>query len=318
MRTRKCQFCYKTITNARHIYYCNSRSTPLSNENIRAGYIQYNFPTLTKEKLHEEYVVNVLSLPDLKKKYGIDYKSCQFLLRFFSIHLRTASESARSITKIKGEQTCLKKYGLKSTANKGGLCYIGRKKTLKEKYNVENSFQIPAVKKQLSSDEFWFKRFGVDLKTLRSIGSKRAWSRKTVVERNDWLKRSTLSGHSVSKLENNIGKTLMELGYKIITQFCIFINKRTYVYDFFLPAYNLIIEVNGDYWHANPVKYLKDDVLSVVKKTAEEIWKLDEIKINIARNSNYNIFVLWENDICKNIKNINKYLERKINEYRKN
>jgi len=34
--------------------------------------------------------------------------------------------------------------------------------------------------------------------------------------------------------------------------------------------------------------------------TAKEVWDRDEIKLNLARNSGYEILVIWESEILKN------------------
>ena len=46
----------------------------------------------------------------------------------------------------------------------------------------------------------------------------------------------------------------------------------TKIFDIFIPKYNLLIEYNGDYWHANPTKYKADYFNHKKNKTAQEIW----------------------------------------------
>ncbi len=38
-------------------------------------------------------------------------------------------------------------------------------------------------------------------------------------------------------------------------------NKVKYAYDFKLVDTNILLEINGDYWHANPVKYHANDII---------------------------------------------------------
>ena len=65
---------------------------------------------------------------------------------------------------------------------------------------------------------------------------------------------------------------------------------------------NKLIEYNGDYWHANPIKYKENDILQYPggKKAAKDVWKINECKINCAQNQGYDVLVIWETDFIKN------------------
>lgn len=70
-----------------------------------------------------------------------------------------------------------------------------------------------------------------------------------------------------------------------------------YAYDIVLD--NKIIEYNGDYWHANPIKYSKDDNIKYPNhkvKTAKEIWNHDKEKLDFAKTLGYNVLVIWESE----------------------
>lgn len=95
-----------------------------------------------------------------------------------------------------------------------------------------------------------------------------------------------------SKPEKEIEKLLKELGMEV---------KRThkineYICDIFIPKLNLIIEYNGDYCHCNPSKYKSDYLHPHKKKTSEEIWKDDKIRIDNIKNYGYNLEVVWESE----------------------
>lgn len=64
--------------------------------------------------------------------------------------------------------------------------------------------------------------------------------------------------------------------------------------DIFFPSINLAIEVNGDYWHANPKFYLENDVNKTLGLTAKEIWERDEQKRIICEQCGINLYVIWE------------------------
>lgn len=67
-------------------------------------------------------------------------------------------------------------------------------------------------------------------------------------------------------------------------------------YDFCLTNKKIIIEFNGDYYHANPATNLPSDIVSIHgnKKLVSDIWKNDEHKNNLIRNFGYNVIVVWQ------------------------
>ena len=68
--------------------------------------------------------------------------------------------------------------------------------------------------------------------------------------------------------------------------------------DIFLSEYNLMIEIMGDYWHANPLKYNIDNL---TKQQAKSL-KQDKSKHSyVKKYKNIEILYLWEQDIKKNI-----------------
>ncbi len=66
------------------------------------------------------------------------------------------------------------------------------------------------------------------------------------------------------------------------------------IYDFFIPSKNILIEVDGNYWHGKD-KELKE--MSLIQKKAF----YNDIKKNaIAKNNGYEIERVWEEEIMKN------------------
>ena len=77
----------------------------------------------------------------------------------------------------------------------------------------------------------------------------------------------------------------------------IFENKTRVYFDFSLG--NKIIEFNGDYWHCNPKNYDPNYYHKRLKMKASEKWKIDEDKIELAKNKGYDILVIWESEFKK-------------------
>jgi hypothetical protein len=76
-------------------------------------------------------------------------------------------------------------------------------------------------------------------------------------------------------------------------------NKKINYYDFTMTDIKLIIEFNGDFWHANPHIYSEDFYHPILKKTAAEIWEMQEYKNNLAKCCGYDIIEVWESDYRK-------------------
>lgn len=98
----------------------------------------------------------------------------------------------------------------------------------------------------------------------------------------------------LTKPHIKINKLLDSLGIK-------YVNEKPYKYysvDIYLPEFNLIIEIMGDYFHGNPLKYKSKDLNSMQKKNMRK----DKAKHTyIKRYYNINILYLWESDINKNL-----------------
>lgn len=92
-----------------------------------------------------------------------------------------------------------------------------------------------------------------------------------------------------------------------------FENEHTVKYhsiDIFLPNYNLMIEIMGDYWHAHPLKYNINQLTYQQKKSIKQ----DKSKHTyIKKYNDVEILYLWEKDINGNIDLcwllIQKYIE---------
>ena len=68
--------------------------------------------------------------------------------------------------------------------------------------------------------------------------------------------------------------------------------------DIYLPKYNLMIEIMGDYWHANPLKYNIDNLTKQQKKSIKQ----DKSKHSyVKKYENIEVLYLWESDIKNNV-----------------
>ena len=102
-----CPFCKKFINNmnTKHIYQCDEKPNENKKE-LRYLYVSYNYPEISiKDILFKKYQIDLCSLPDIEKQYGIPYSNTLFLLDYFNIKKRTHIESANLITSVKYKKT---------------------------------------------------------------------------------------------------------------------------------------------------------------------------------------------------------------------
>lgn len=114
-------------------------------------------------------------------------------------------------------------------------------------------------------------------------------------------KRLSFLNSGRSGLEKHVEKFLETLQVEFSINFLIKSDgrKRGFFYDFLVNK-KYIIEVNGDFWHANPKFYLQEDILSFPGGQhiiAGELWEKDRIKKEAAIAMGYNILYLWESDM---------------------
>ena len=112
-----------------------------------------------------------------------------------------------------------------------------------------------------------------------------------------FYRNSKISLELFFALKESLGKN-----YKILfgeNEQCIRIQLDK-IYFFFVDCIyeNKIIEFNGDYWHANPLKYNEDKIISSKYKTilAKDIWIKDKKRLDILTAAGYNVLVIWENE----------------------
>jgi hypothetical protein len=126
-----------------------------------------------------------------------------------------------------------------------------------------------------------------------------------------FFKRIQKTSSGVSKIQKEFSSILFEKIKDIVnvekvyfvpktTEFgsCDLINKKYYKYDFVISDLKICIEFNGDYYHANPRFYSKNDIISFFKKSynVDDIWKYDENKKLCLVNRGFKYLYVWEYD----------------------
>lgn len=95
-----------------------------------------------------------------------------------------------------------------------------------------------------------------------------------------------------TKPERYFSELLEELNITYISQKLITsLNFGRCYYDFYLPDYNTVIEVDGDYWHGNPKIY---DSLNEQQKRCKI---RDQQKELVLKENNVILKRVWESDL---------------------
>ena len=113
--------------------------------------------------------------------------------------------------------------------------------------------------------------------------------RKIMLETLARNRKEILKGNP-SKLEFTFADILTGLGIEFVHQYEV----DGFNYDFYVPSKNILIEVDGDYWHAHPDKYV--ELNNMQKKNKG----LDKLKTKHAADRSYQLLRFWEQDITSN------------------
>lgn len=273
---KECPICKsKKRLNPKHIKKCFG-----GDADYKFKYIIHNIPSITYDEMNKLYVDEKWSITMLCEKYELDIKSICYLLNYFKIHIRSIKET-RHLKEYKEriEKTNMKRFGAINPLSKGTTVFHKRNQTVLDKYGCENVFQR------------------LDLFI------------------NEW---SNLGKHSkISSLNKSLYEILDDLNLSYIPEFSISYiaedgKKRWKSYD--AKVGDVLIEIHGNYWHANPEIYGEDTVFQFPKNiiTAKEIWDLDKYKKLIANNHGYSLLTIWESEI-KNKDNVKQRIKNSFN-----
>jgi len=199
------------------------------------------------------------------------------------------------------------------------------KKTIKKRYGCTNISQIQSVKDKKVE------------KALEKYGCINVFQAEEVKQKSNitmMKKYGVIAMIQLPKFKRNNGK--MSLMHKDISKFlklkkikhkneCQEFNKFSKEKDrYYSPCVDiciinkkLIIEINGDKWHANPQIYMPNDKIQTWGGLlmAKDIWKKDKAREKHLKSFGYKIIYIWEKDFRENKLKVYKDL---LNEISKN
>jgi very-short-patch-repair endonuclease len=164
--------------------------------------------------------------------------------------------------------------------------------------NIDKVMSNPNRSKNISKKLIGVKKSGKHKEKLK-IASKLRWSNPDEREKQSHKRMLyiTKNGFEVkSKLEDIfIGIIEKEFDFKEHVDYYrqYYVREIKSLYDFKLSGKNILIEIDGDYWHCNPnSKHAKPKYAAQFKNL-----KQDKIKEDWCLNNSFNLLRFWESDI---------------------
>lgn len=218
----------------------------------------------SKDNLIKMYIEDKKSTPMMSEELGVNKKTLLDTMCYYQIQTRNTSEA--SINQI--ERDGLWNKGLTKHDHSSIMSYAKKREGYNNPFYTAPNFE---------------ERKKRNLEIL-----KKAWS----CFNNNRNPKST---------EKRMAKILDQYGIYYIRNFSLsyYENGKTKwrLFDFLVNG-KMLIEMNGDYFHANPEFYQDNDeiVISKIKKKANEIWEYDAKKKKIGEGYGYNVLTFWEHD----------------------
>lgn len=140
-----------------------------------------------------------------------------------------------------------------------------------------------------------------------SVSRKRWWDDLSQDDKDKIIGNLSLAANKAkkdTKIEIIIKRSLDKMNILYIKNY----KQGRFIFDFYLPDNNFIIECQGDYWHGNPKIYKTLNEIQIKNKIR------DKNKIEYLKKNKINSLFLWENEIYKNKEILEKIILEKINE----
>lgn len=319
-----CKYCKLSCSHSRNCYkQCREKY-------LREAAQKLDIIELCKTKSPQQ-----IADEDFKKLgYNFNHADVYTIMSYYNIPIKSIQEANKSQQRQERyKKTCLEKYGDINALGKNSPLYEKRNKTVKEKYGVDNVFQTLEVKEKIKNSIF--EHFGdyqgfyeyCSKKFKEKFGVENPWLLQEVQEKchNTQIERYGKFGnniHFLSSIHQKVSEFLSSMNIEHEnenTRLLRFKDEngklRWPVPDIHLLGNlsNIIIEVNGDYFHANPKIYKENDLLKRFGgyKKAKDIWEQDLWRNSHIEKLGYKVLVIWESDIkdgsfCEKILNFIK------------
>jgi G:T-mismatch repair DNA endonuclease (very short patch repair protein)/DNA-binding CsgD family transcriptional regulator len=251
----------------------------------------------TKDELHHWYWIDKLTMPEIARRCGCTYQNVRQWFLKLNIPIRSNSE-AQVLSNGTGGFT---KELLEQLYTEQGLS----QSQIGLRFNITQS----AVK-------FWLKRFKIPARNTSNVGSKNGMYGRTHTDEVKQRLRESVAvqfskpgarehhaiktceqiksgntGKAYNKLETKFAAMLDMMSVQYECQYRI----GRFLFDFYVPFFNLLIEVHGTFWHADPRRYNHLQLTPIQQRNVSN----DVRKSERAIRDGFNLIVFWESDIDK-------------------
>ena len=175
---------------------------------------------------------------------------------------------------------------------------------LDEEYSLNEISYMLLEQKKLSKENKtivmnYLKKF------LKTNNIKMRNFRESVQTKRNLEKLSKNGTRMKNGLNNKVANILKEMNIEFETEYPI----ENRIYDFKIKDKNILIEVNGSYWHCDPRLYKEDYINKKIGYSAKEVWEYDYLKTQLAQKYGHKIITVWELDINRSIDSVKKEVE---------
>ena len=333
-----CPFCGCELKRGNNSHLCNEKKKFLENLNIddlKEKYVdkEYSIKDITEYLNEKNKDILFSNIPDSFARRLVK----QYLSSFYR---NVKSSTNTSKKKEKYENTMMDRFGCKHNFEKNCESRKKWEKRLFEEEGITNVFQRESVKEKIlstmlekygsieeikkvrgfySTKEGFQEKYGDnwEIEWEKCIQSKRTMSQDFYKDRygEDW--ESYWNTHLEKVKNRSKGGNLNGLNkkcYDILEKYNILfepefpISKtntscgKGYYYFYDIKISNLLIELNGTYWHCDPRKYNATDIVKFPNNTlkrVQDIWDKDKDKINHAIQNGFYIETIWEYDFSE-------------------
>lgn len=194
---------------------------------------------------------------------------------------------------------------------------LGKYKGWWENDNEETRMKIEGIKEKLRNNKERGKKISIKLSGIPKTKETKIKISKTQKER--YKKNPELLENTRKKrilwLKNGQKrkKTILEEKFEKILDLSNIKNEfqfeyKNRIFDFYLKNFDILVEVDGDFYHCNPLKF-KDPIYDVQKLTL----KNDKFKNELCKNNNITLLRYWEKDINERPDWVISDLKNKLN-----
>lgn len=248
-----------------------------------------------RNKLIRLYCNEQKTLPEIAKLYGVSYPAIRQWFIKLNIPRRSFSDAqmlshAPNLNKAelerlynverKSQSEIAKLFGITQSAVKNRMQVFGIKARDKANFGNKNGMFGKTHTQEVRER---YRQRNAKIYSDPSV-------RQRIAEQTAKQIAEGRTGKSFNRLESKYAEKLKEQGIEFIWQYRI----NRYVYDFFIPKTNTLIELHGTFWHADPRIYDHSKFLYPVQKRNLEN---DVKKAEFAKRNGYNLAVIWEKDV---------------------